>query len=34
MKLNGKPLDKPFFTHSELMEGGTLELEMSATPAN
>jgi predicted alpha-1,2-mannosidase len=29
-KLNGKVLDKPFFTHSDLMNGGVLELEMSA----
>ncbi|MDE5674821.1 MAG: glycoside hydrolase family 92 protein, partial [Muribaculaceae bacterium] len=31
MKLNGKPLDKPFFSHADLMAGGTLELDMSAT---
>lgn len=31
-KLNGKELDKPFFTHSELMSGGVLEIEMSAQP--
>lgn len=30
MKLNGKPLRQPFFTHDELMAGGTLEIEMSA----
>ena len=30
--LNGKPLDKPWFTHSELMNGGKLELVMGATP--
>jgi predicted alpha-1,2-mannosidase len=30
VKLNGKVLDKPFFTHSELVNGGVLELEMSA----
>ena len=33
MKLNGKTLDKPFFSHSDLMAGGTLELEMSPTPS-
>ncbi len=31
-KLNGKPLDKPFFTHRELMDGGTLELVMTNKP--
>ena len=31
MTLNGKLLKKPFFTHEELMAGGTLELWMSAT---
>jgi putative alpha-1,2-mannosidase len=29
--LNGKELTKPFFTHEELMKGGTLTLEMSST---
>ncbi|GAB6012250.1 GH92 family glycosyl hydrolase [Viscerimonas tarda] len=29
-KLNGKLLDKPFFTHAELVNGGVLEIEMSA----
>lgn len=33
MKLNGKTLEKPFFTHDELMAGGILELDMSAIPA-
>ena len=30
MKLNGKTLDKPFFSHEDLIAGGTLELEMTA----
>ncbi len=30
--LNGKPLNKPWFTHKELMRGGTLTLEMGAYP--
>jgi len=30
--LNGKELSKPFFTHNQLLEGGTLELEMSSFP--
>jgi putative alpha-1,2-mannosidase len=29
--LNGKELTTPFFTHEELMNGGTLTLEMSAS---
>ncbi|WP_455587634.1 GH92 family glycosyl hydrolase [Bacteroides sp.] len=28
MVLNGKPLDKPFFTHQDIIDGGTLELTM------
>lgn len=28
MKLNGKKLAEPFFTHAQLMEGGALEIEM------
>ena len=32
VKLNGKPLRRPFFTHEELAAGGTLEMEMSARP--
>ena len=28
MVLNGKPLDKPFFTHQDIVDGGTLELTM------
>ena len=31
-RLNGKPLDGPFITHSQLMSGGCLELEMSDLP--
>jgi predicted alpha-1,2-mannosidase len=30
--LNGKVLDKPWFLHSDMVNGGTLVLEMSATP--
>ena len=29
---NGKAFDTPFFTHQELMAGGTLELIMSSVP--
>ena len=32
VKLNGKPYDKLFITHSMLLEGGTLEFEMSPKP--
>lgn len=32
MRLNGKRLKRPFFTHDELMQGGVLELEMAAKP--
>ena len=28
MVLNGKPLDEPFFTHQDIVDGGTLELTM------
>lgn len=31
-KLGGKALDKPFFTHDQLLEGGTLELVMGPDP--
>ncbi len=31
-KLNGQPLTKTWFTHEELMNGATLELEMGAKP--
>ena len=30
MKLNGNLLAEPFFTHEQLMQGGLLELTMSA----
>ena len=30
--LNGKILDKPWFTHGQLMAGGVLELKMGAYP--
>jgi predicted alpha-1,2-mannosidase len=30
--LNGKPLDAPWFSHSDLMNGGTLKLEMGPYP--
>lgn len=33
MKLNGKKLDKPFFNHSDLVDGGVLELEMTDSPS-
>ena len=29
---NGKPWNKPWFTHDQLMKGGTLQLEMGAYP--
>ncbi len=32
IKLNGKKLDKPFFTHQELVGGNTLELTMGDKP--
>ena len=31
-RLNGKELNKPWFTHDELMQGGCLELTMGKTP--
>jgi putative alpha-1,2-mannosidase len=30
--LNGKPYSKTYITHSDLMNGGTLEFVMSSTP--
>ena len=30
IKLNGKPLDKPFFMHNDIVAGSTLEIEMTA----
>jgi len=32
-QLNGKPLNRAWITHDEVMAGGTLTLSMSATPA-
>ncbi|MEG0039978.1 MAG: glycoside hydrolase family 92 protein, partial [Bacteroides sp.] len=32
MTLNGKPLETPFFTHQDIVNGGTLEFVMGATP--
>ena len=32
VKLNGKPYRKTFFAHSDLMNGGTLEFEMTNAP--
>jgi len=31
-RLNGKRVDRPFFTHEELVRGGTLQLTMAAHP--
>ena len=30
--LNGEPLDRPWFTHEDIINGGTLELEMGPYP--
>ena len=30
--LDGKPLDKPYFFHRELVDGGTLELQLGPEP--
>ncbi|MBN2639552.1 MAG: GH92 family glycosyl hydrolase [Bacteroidales bacterium] len=32
IKLNGEKLEKPFFTHSDVLNGSTLELTMQAMP--
>ena len=32
MSMNGKPLENPFFTHQDIVNGGTLELTMGNTP--
>ena len=32
--LNGKPLDRAWLSHDEIVEGGTLELKMAAQPGN
>ena len=31
-KLNGQPLNRPWFTHQDIMNGGTLELELGSRP--
>jgi len=31
VKLNGKPLNRPYLTHAELLAGGTLEFRMAAS---
>ena len=31
-KLNGKPLDAPFISHEDIMNGGRLEFEMTDRP--
>ena len=33
LKINGKPYDKRYITHNDLMEGGVMEYEMSSSPA-
>lgn len=33
IKLNGNVLEEPFFTHNDLINGGTLELNMQAKPS-
>jgi len=30
--LNGAPLERPWFTHADLLGGGTLELTMGSRP--
>ena len=32
VKLNGQPINRTFITHEEIMEGGTLEMEMVESP--
>jgi putative alpha-1,2-mannosidase len=32
MTLNGEPFEGPWITHEQIMAGGTLVMEMSATP--
>jgi putative alpha-1,2-mannosidase len=34
MKLNGKPYTNTYITYEMILDGGTLELEMSSTPKN
>jgi putative alpha-1,2-mannosidase len=31
-RLDGKPLEKPWFYHRELVDGGTLELQLGPKP--
>jgi len=31
-QLNGKPLDRPWFTHTDLLNGATLQMEMGPYP--
>lgn len=33
LKINGKPYDKRYITHNDLLEGGVMEYEMSSSPA-
>jgi predicted alpha-1,2-mannosidase len=33
-KLNGKPLDRTYIWHEEIMKGGVLEFEMTSTPSD
>jgi len=32
IKMNGKVVDRNYFTHSELLKGGKIEMDMSAKP--
>ena len=32
VKLNGQPLGKSYITHQQIMEGGTLDIEMGSSP--
>jgi putative alpha-1,2-mannosidase len=32
VKLNGKTLDKMFINHQDIIDGGVLEFEMTASP--
>nr|WP_289769375.1 GH92 family glycosyl hydrolase [Muribaculum intestinale] len=34
IKVDGKPYDKTFITHEQIMSGATVDMEMSATPAS
>lgn len=33
LKINGKPYDKRYITHNDLLEGGVMEYKMSSSPA-